>query len=220
MQRTLLKQLVLSFRIGNDATLQFPGFLPWESLHPVVVHFPIALLLLSPLFTLLSALLPAAKGRPYPIAALIILLLGTASLPIAAATGAATARGRKDIGDGALVLAIHRQSAAEAAIVFIALSIVLLGIVLVPTDLEVERSRVITTIFPISILVLYCVGIVLILSTADAGFRIVHEFGVRSHVSEGGGRFQELLSAREFLGMRRWKQVVTGSQSRVPAAYH
>ena len=67
--------------------LQFPPLPTWDSLHPLIIHFPIALLLLSPLFILISAIPPPPKGKPYMIAALLILLLGTASLFIAGSTG-------------------------------------------------------------------------------------------------------------------------------------
>ena len=44
--------------------LQFPPFPTWDSLHPLIIHFPIALLLVCPLFILIGAFLSAEKGRP------------------------------------------------------------------------------------------------------------------------------------------------------------
>ena len=54
--------------------LQFPPLPTWDSLHPLIIHFPIALLLLCPLFILISAIPPPPKGKPYMTAALLILL--------------------------------------------------------------------------------------------------------------------------------------------------
>lgn len=70
----------------------FPPIPTWDSLHVLIIHFPIALLLLSPLFVVVSAILPPAKGKPYMVAALIVLLLGTASLFVAGSTGHAAAK--------------------------------------------------------------------------------------------------------------------------------
>ena len=72
---------------------QFPQIPSWDALHPLVIHFPIALLLIAPIFVLLGALLQPAKGRPYLLAATVLLLLGTAGTFIAVETGEAVAEG-------------------------------------------------------------------------------------------------------------------------------
>src|ERR1035437_9995962 len=72
--------------------LQFPPLPTWDSLHPLIIHFPIALLLICPLVVLIGAFLSPAKGRPYLSTALILLLLGTASLFVAVKTGEATSQ--------------------------------------------------------------------------------------------------------------------------------
>jgi uncharacterized membrane protein len=66
--------------------LQIPPIPPWDSMHVLIVHFPVALLLLSPVFIVIGAVLTPPKGRPYMMAALITLLLGTASLFVAVST--------------------------------------------------------------------------------------------------------------------------------------
>ena len=71
--------------------LQLPPIPSWDSIHPLIVHFPIVLLLLSPVFIIISMILTPPKGRPYMTAALIILFLGTVSLFLAAESGEAGA---------------------------------------------------------------------------------------------------------------------------------
>ena len=58
--------------------IALPPIPTWEGLHPLVVHFPIALLLVAPWLVLLGALLAPSRGRPWLFAALTLLALGTA----------------------------------------------------------------------------------------------------------------------------------------------
>src|SRR6516165_3887187 len=107
--------------------LQLPPIPSWDSIHPAIVHFPIALLLLSPLFILISAILPPSKGRPYMTVALVITLLGTISLFVAASSGEAAAELAERSGKVDAVLAAHEDLASETRIVFAGLSAILLG---------------------------------------------------------------------------------------------
>ena len=161
---------------------QFPPIPPWESLHPMVVHFPIVLLLLSPLFVMIGAVMPPAKARPYMIAALIILVLGTASLFVAAQSGeaAATLADRSESINA--VLAAHEDLASQTEVVFSVLSVVLLALVVLPAILRSQDTRLTTTFMPLSFLVLYCVGILFVINTAHAGARLVHQYGIHAMI--------------------------------------
>ena len=166
--------------------LQFPPIPTWDSLHPAIVHFPIALLLLSPLFILISALVPPSKGRPYMTAALIMTLLGTVSLFVAAATGEAAAELAERGGRVDAVLAAHEDLASETRIVFAGLSAILLGMFVVPRILHRQENRLSSTLMPIAFLALYSVGVLSLVNTAHAGGRLVHEFGVHAMVNGTG----------------------------------
>ena len=160
--------------------LQFPPIPSWDAMHPLIIHFPIALLLLSPLFILISAVLPSGKGRPYMIAALVILLLGTGSLFLAASSGEEAAE-LADRGGGVnAVLAAHEDLAAKTEIVFSALSLILVGLFLWPRLSRKGESRLTSTIVPFAYLALYTVGVLFLVNTAHAGGRLVHEFGVHA----------------------------------------
>lgn len=58
----------------------------WDGFHPLVVHFPIGLLMVAPLFVVLGALTGA---RNFMLAALLLLVLGTAAAFVATNTGEA-----------------------------------------------------------------------------------------------------------------------------------
>jgi uncharacterized membrane protein len=65
----------------------WPG---WDGLHPLVVHFPIALFLVAPVFVLLAMLRPA-RTATFAVPALILLALGTIAAFVAVETGEAAA---------------------------------------------------------------------------------------------------------------------------------
>jgi uncharacterized membrane protein len=164
--------------------LQLPPLPSWDALHPLIIHFPIVLLLLSPLFILISALLSPQRGRPYMVVALSLLLLGTGTLFIAASTGEAAAD-LAERGEGMnAVLAAHESLASETRIVFTVLSAILLGTFAVFRVLRRQETRLASRYLPLTFLALYTVGILFLVNTAHAGGRLVHEFGVHALISE------------------------------------
>ena len=157
-----------------------PPLPSWDSLHPLIIHFPIALLFLAPVFIGLSAVLTPPKGRPFLIAALIVLLLGTASLYIAASTGKAAGELAERGGPVDQVLADHEDLASETRLIFSGLSAILLGMFFLPRILRRQETRIFSTILPLAFLVLYSVGILFLVNTSHKGGLLVHEFGVHA----------------------------------------
>jgi uncharacterized membrane protein len=64
---------------------------PWNHIHPALVHFPIALLMVAPLLVLVG-LLWSAQRRGLHAAALMLLVLGFAGLILALESGEAVER--------------------------------------------------------------------------------------------------------------------------------
>jgi len=160
--------------------LQLPPLPTWDSLHVLTIHFPIALLLLTPVFIVISAVLTPPKGRPYMIAALVTLLLGTASVFVAASTGHAAAELAERGGAVDAVLKTHEELAEETRIVFAGLSAILLGMFAIPRFLARGENRLFSSFLPSAFLALYTVGVLFLINTAHAGGRLVHEFGVHA----------------------------------------
>ncbi|MGA8043967.1 MAG: DUF2231 domain-containing protein [Terracidiphilus sp.] len=158
----------------------FPPIPPWDALHPLVIHFPIALLLLSPLFILIGSVLAPPKGQPYRIAGLIILMLGTIGLFVAASTGEAAGELAERGGGVDAVLSAHEHLAEQTRIFFAGLSVILLGMTVLPGVLRRQETRLSSTFMPLAFLILYSVGILFLVNTAHAGGRLVHEFGVHA----------------------------------------
>jgi len=163
--------------------LQFAAIPSWDALHPLVIHFPIALLLVAPVFIVVGAVLTPAKGRSYLMAAMVLLLVGTAAIFVAVQSGEAAGK-LAERGPGIeQVLDTHESLAERTQAVFSVLSVIFLALLAVPWLLKREDTRLTTTILPLAFLVLYSAGAVLLVNTAHNGGRLVHEFGVRAMVT-------------------------------------
>lgn len=68
-----------------------PSFPSWDSLHPLVVHFPIALLLIAPFFMALGHFLPRTKAKHTIFAGFALVVIGTGFLFLTTETGDAAA---------------------------------------------------------------------------------------------------------------------------------
>jgi len=163
--------------------LQFPAIPSWDALHPLIIHFPIALLLIAPIFIVVAVVLTPAKGRSYLIAAMVLLLVGTASIFVAVETGEAAGKLAERTPGMQQVLETHESLAQRTEAVFSVLSVIFLALLAVPWFLKREDTRLTTTILPLAFLVLYSAGALLLVNTAHNGGRLVHEFGVRAMVT-------------------------------------
>lgn len=163
---------------------QFSPSPAWSALHPFIIHFPIVLLLLSPIFIVISAMLPPPRGKPYMTIAILFLLLGTASLFIASSTGKAAARVAERGGAIDAVLETHQNFALQTVIVFSELSVMLLVIVLLPRVLRRRENRLFSTVLPLTFLAFYFGGVVFLMNTSHTGGRLVHKLGVHAIISE------------------------------------
>ena len=160
--------------------LQFPPTPGWDAMHPLLIHFPIVLLLLTPLFVLIGAILRPPKNRPYMTVALITLLLGTLSLFLAASSGEEAAELADRAGGVNSVLSAHEALASTSQILFVAFSAVFVGIYIWPRLFRSIETRTTATVIPVAFLILYSVGLLYLVNTAHAGGRLVHEFGVHA----------------------------------------
>lgn len=162
---------------------QFPPIPAWDALHPIVIHFPIALLMIAPLFVVVGALLAPTKGKPYMIVALALLLVGTAGTFLAVETGEAAAELAERTPAVERVLQTHEALAERTRAVFSVLSVIFLALLAIPQFLKKAESRLTSTILPLAFVILYSAGMLLLLNTAHNGGRLVHEFGLRAMMS-------------------------------------
>lgn len=162
--------------------IQFPPVPAWDALHPLVVHFPIALLLVAPLFIVIGVALRPAKGRVYLVSALILMALGTCAVFVALETGEAAAKLAERTPEINAVLEHHEQLAETTRVAFTVLTVIFAAIVLLPRLVRRNSRWLAGRALPLIFLVLYGAGMLLLVNTAHNGGRLVHEFGVKAMV--------------------------------------
>ncbi|MGE5205711.1 MAG: DUF2231 domain-containing protein [Chlamydiota bacterium] len=165
--------------------IQFPPIPAWDALHPLIVHFPIALLLVTPLFILIGALQRRDKGEMYLVSALILMALGTGAVFVALETGEAAGKLAERTPEINAVLEHHEQLAEKTRMAFSMLTVIFAAILLLPRLLRRSSGWLARPALPLIFLVLYGAGMMLLVNTAHNGGRLVHEFGVRALVEPG-----------------------------------
>jgi uncharacterized membrane protein len=164
--------------------MQFPPLPSWDAIHPLLIHFPIVLLLLSPLFVLIAAIVRPPGNRPYMTVALITLLLGTFSVFLAASSGEEAAELADRAGGVNAVLAAHESFASTCEILFAIYSALFAGLFIWQWFSGHRPSRIASNAAPLVFLAVYSVGLVYLVNTAHAGGRLVHEFGVHAIIPQ------------------------------------
>lgn len=152
----------------------------WDGLHPLIIHFPVALLLVAPLFVVLAAVF-AKSARCFLFGALMIMALGTAATYVAVPTGEAAARLAERTDEMAPVLTRHEELAEKTRMAFTVLTL-LFGAGLAASHFF-RPNRVVGAILLLAFLALYAGGALLLANTAHNGGRLVHQFGVTAMVT-------------------------------------
>ena len=162
--------------------IQFPPIPGWDALHPLIIHFPIALLLVVPFLIVVGALRPPDRGRTILYVALGLMIAGTLGTFLAVASGEAAGRLAERTPQIDAVLERHEELAEATRITFSVLTVVFAAILLVPRTLGKLSGRLISTALPLVFLLFYGAGVLLLTNTAHNGGRLVHEFGVKAAV--------------------------------------
>lgn len=156
-----------------------PPIPSWDGLHPLIIHFPIALLLVAPLLVVLGMFLPG-KGRAFLISAFILMLIGTVATFIAASTGEAAGELAERLPGVEPVLEQHEELAETTQVVFSVLTGIFGLVVFAPLIFKKELTRAIVIPLNLAFLLFYGAGVVLLINTAHQGGLLVHQYGVRA----------------------------------------
>lgn len=152
----------------------------WSSLHPLVVHFPIALLLFAGALALAS-LARAAWLRPLAAAAILALLAGVASAWLAVATGRAAVHKTGNLPDAVYAgVERHEELAESTAWLFSGGAAVYTIAIAVPAlraRLAVGRRRLALLVV---LALVFGLGAWELVRAAHLGGVLVHRHGVRA----------------------------------------
>ena len=160
----------------------FPPLPSWDGLHPLVIHFPIALLMVAPLFLLLGMVFRRG-GRLLPLCALMLMFLGTVASYVAVETGEAARDLLVRTPEITAAIESHEELADLTRSLFTVLTVILAALVLVPVFLGREREKLPHLAMHAIFLLIYAGGLLVLLNAAAAGGRIVHELG--AHAGSG-----------------------------------
>jgi uncharacterized membrane protein len=160
-----------------------PPMPSWDGLHPLIVHFPIGLLLVVPIFLLSAIFLKQDRGRAFLISALLLLAIGTFSVFIAVRTGEAAGKLADRSPQINAVLEHHEELAESTRFLFGSLTLLLAAVLVVPRFLRRPEPRAAYVSSLVVYLLLYSMSIPSLVNTAHNGGRLVHEFGVHSLIA-------------------------------------
>lgn len=165
---------------------------PWEGMHPLVVHFPIALLLFAAVFVFLAAITPF-RGWWFSVSALLLLIGGTGSAFVSLSTGEAAMNVAEGDGENEdqmwEVMDEHQTKMEQVSKYFAALTAVYAGLVFLPLLFKSLRGMKFALPANLVFLAALMGANLLLANGAHLGGRLVHEFGVRSTLApEGDGQ--------------------------------
>lgn len=157
----------------------------WDGLHPLIIHFPIALLIVAPVLVLLGTFLKG-RDRVFLISALVLMILGSVAAWMSVSTGEAASELAERAGAAQAVLEQHEELAETTRAVFTVLTGVFAVIVVAPLLFKKELGRKFLIPLNLAFLLFYVAGVVVLVNTAHQGGRLVHEFGVLAMTRPAG----------------------------------
>jgi hypothetical protein len=163
-----------------------PPLPDWGGLHVLVIHFPVAFLLSTPLLLLLALFLPRLRPA-LMLAALIVLAAGTLGAVIASSTGDAAAEIVKRTPEIDAALEVHEELAEQARTVFLVLTGLLAAVVILPRWIAAMAGRGAQTLLLVAAILGTLGGDLLLANVAHEGGRLVHVYGIHAPMAPGSG---------------------------------
>lgn len=162
----------------------FPPLPAWNAMHPLVVHFPIALLLVAPLFVL-AALAWRRRAAGLIGVAATLMTLGAASALLATATGSAAEDAAESVSAAKAVLERHEEGAELARNLAIGAAAVSVVVAVVAARSTTPPRPAVHVITCGVLLLVVAAPALVVANAAHEGGRLVHEFGVRAPIAAG-----------------------------------
>lgn len=147
----------------------------WGALHPAVIHFPIALLTIAPLFVLLGAFFPSSR-KNFFISAVLLLWIGTAAIFLSVSTGEEVVEHLTISPAFAHTLEEHSELAEQSRWMFGALTLLLTAYTFVFLPKNKNQNLIFLCVF----LLFYMYSLYVLYDAAHHGGKLVHKHGIKS----------------------------------------
>jgi len=160
-----------------------PPLPPPAGLHPLVVHFPIGLLMTVPAFLVLALALPRHRAA-LAVSALILMALGTVAAFVAVATGEEAEEAVEAVLEATpaadRMLHDHEEAAERTRLAFATLTAVFAGLVFAGRKAPAAPA---VGVAHLVFLAAYVFGLTVLANTAHRGGLLVHGFGAKAPVA-------------------------------------
>jgi len=154
-----------------------PQLPAWSGIHPLIVHFPIVLLLLPPPFILLGLLMKKSR-QCMALVALLLMATGSVAAFITVESGEAAERMVQITPEISSLLEKHSELGEMTRNVFSGLTVGYLLLLMVTLMRKKELRPGIYWMWHLAFLALYMAAILIIVNTGHLGARLVHQLGV------------------------------------------
>ena len=156
---------------------QLPMIPGWDGIHPLLVHFPLTLFFLAPVFVLFASFTHATIRRTFLISALTVMCLGITLTYVAFEAGQAAAVSVTRTEKVRTALNRHQELASLARSSLTAATLLFSLTFLMCTCFHLQPHEL-TSVLPLGWVVFYALGLFWLINTAYHGERLAHEFGV------------------------------------------
>jgi uncharacterized membrane protein len=162
-----------------------PALPVWNAVHPIVVHFPIALMFLTPVLLVL-ALVFRSHARGLLAGALVTAAIAALAAVLAVASGEAGEDAVNVPEAAKAVLHDHEELGEMTRNIAIGLTVALgvLNVLAARAGSPAGTRRLAVGL--VIVLVVCAPASLVVMNTGHQGGRLVHEFGVRAPLAQGG----------------------------------
>lgn len=162
----------------------------WSGLHPLLTHFPVALILLSPASIFLGALLKGKWAKRFLTMSLALLSVGATLMYFAIMTGIDAVSIHQLSTEMRGVLDEHKSMARGATSALTVAALLYALTLVIRWWLGVDDNRMVASILPIAFLVFYCIGVFQLFNAVQHGAELVHGHAFTDSASANTGDTQ------------------------------
>jgi len=164
---------------------------PLSQVHPLIVHFPIALLMVVPLLVLLGLVWKEYRAGIH-IAVLALLMIGTSMAVLAVISGLSAAGSVSPAPELQAALESHERLAKRTTFFYADLTLAFILIQLAPVLWKSWDSRRRILLLNLAWLLVSLGANVLLIRTGHLGGRMVHELAIHPHTHPASPAMEEV----------------------------